>query len=297
MIPFPPEPPDSPRPRYTACHHCTAKFFSRDSITHCPRCGGSLLRSATATPPWRNPIGGRATDGSVLEGGDRVNASGRHKARYDLRESVDALAHGKQAMQIETENVITLLARDCRVITVRQAASAFFSNRRDPLDCARRAARTLVRLGLATIRPGCMGRLHAKAPLLQFRPGDATPNFSALAWQNQKRWQAIKPRQGVCLVATEKARLALGGTTRPPRPRELEHDLLVTAVCLQLKNNDTATAWRHEDSFAAEDGERPDARYERDGTLVTVEVLGRGYTKQKMDRIWRAHSGGPLELW
>lgn len=139
--------------------------------------------------------------------------------------------------------------------------------------------------------------MAADGPLLRYAPEDPAPNLAAVAWQNQKRWKAAKPRRAVCLAATDKARLELGGSTRPHRPVELEHDLAVAAVRLHLLRSHWAGRWRHEDAFLPQHGERPDATYTRDGVPVTVEVLGRGYTREKIERIWRAHSGGTLELW
>ncbi|QDV73654.1 hypothetical protein [Botrimarina mediterranea] len=200
-------------------------------------------------------------------------------------------------MPPETRQTIETLARHSRVLTVRQIAKAFFGTRRDPLDCARRGVRTLVRHKLAVADSLSLGVVAVEGPLCRYRPGDMKPNLAAVSWRNQQRWRAALARQAVCVRATENGLATFGGACRPPRPRELEHDASVGAVYLRLLAEGRADAWRHEDAFPPQAGERPDATYEREGETVTVEVLGRGYTRQKIESVWRAYREGPLELW
>lgn len=37
---------------YSACEACTAKWFARTRLGHCPRCGSERLQHTAARPPW-----------------------------------------------------------------------------------------------------------------------------------------------------------------------------------------------------------------------------------------------------
>ncbi len=37
---------------YSACCCCTAKWFSRQKLTECPRCGCDKVQHTRAVPPW-----------------------------------------------------------------------------------------------------------------------------------------------------------------------------------------------------------------------------------------------------
>ncbi|MEM7657579.1 MAG: hypothetical protein AAF399_15705 [Bacteroidota bacterium] len=107
----------------------------------------------------------------------------------------------------------------------------------------------------------------------------------------------MKPRITTCVQATDKALATFAGACRPPRPGELEHDLTVSAVCLRLKRLGLAEGWRHEDTFASASDLRGDATYLRKGEVVNVEVLGRGYGREKVAAAYRQHKESQLELW
>lgn len=38
---------------YSACERCTAKWFSRQELESCPRCGSNLVLHTLESPPWR----------------------------------------------------------------------------------------------------------------------------------------------------------------------------------------------------------------------------------------------------
>ncbi|WP_145113060.1 hypothetical protein [Botrimarina mediterranea] len=200
-------------------------------------------------------------------------------------------------MRPEAQALIETLARRCRVLTIHQAAAAFYGGRRRPVESAYSAVQTLQKHGLVSTLRGSLGVVDPVAPLLRWGLTDGKPNLATIAWANERRWRDAKPRPTLCVFATDKGRLAFGGACRPSRDHEREHDLAVAAVYLQLLGSVGVAAWRHEDAFPPRAGERPDATYERDGETVTVEVLGRGYTRQKIEAVWRAYRDGPLELW
>lgn len=197
------------------------------------------------------------------------------------------------------EQVAEILAVRTRVVTVRQVAHQFFSSSRDPMANARRCIRSLRRAGLVESWHTAVGELGVAGPLLTNTEEHATPDFGAVAWKNEKRWKEARPQKATCVVATQEALDRFAGSCREPRPNELEHDLALAAVYFQLLRTDgeAASSWRHEDTFAARRAVRPDATYRRDGATVSVDLLGRGYTKPKIEALWRAYEGRPLELW
>lgn len=281
-----------PRPLYTACIRCTEKLFATRLPPRCPRCSRTLLPpDRSATPPW-------GSDGRAARGAGGESVSRRSGARYDLRAAPGAMAQKEDdELQPETEGVARTLACCVRVMTDRQIAGGFFSRRKDPLDCARRAIRALERSRLVVTRRCCIGVPSVEAPLLRCEPDGRVANCSTASWVNQSRWREAKARQATCVFASEAGRLAFGGSCRQPREDELEHDVAVAAVWLRLQSDPSASDWRHEDSLPRESGYRPDATYTREGGEVAVDVLGRGYTRQKIDAVIAACGDRPLELW
>jgi|GEM_PF-4255678 len=197
------------------------------------------------------------------------------------------------------EKIAQLLATKVRVMTADQLAERFFQQRKSPLECAQRATRKLQQQGYADTWAGMVRQLPLEQPLLVWKPGDALPEFGKLAWVNHKRWRAQGPRKTRCLTSTDKAKARFGGLSRQPRPHELEHDVAVAEVYLLLGNKSAiaAEAWHHEDSLPNKPGKRPDAIIHRKEELVFVDVLGRGYSRQKIEHIWHEHRQQNLELY
>lgn len=183
------------------------------------------------------------------------------------------------------------------MLTVGQVAEAFYSNRKDPMDCARRAVRTLCRRGLAEAWHTSLGTAPAPAPLWRGVPNQSSFSGPHVSWLNEQRWRSVHPVRATCVQATARALDGFGGSCRPSRPTELEHDVAVAAVYLRLRAAGITNAWRHEDACPHQAGPRADAAYRRGSELVIVEVLGRGYDHEKVSAIWRAHADRTLEMW
>src|SRR5690606_23041832 len=114
-----------------------------------------------------------------------------------------------------------------------------------------RTARRLVAHGQVQQRTIMAVELSAAEPLFTWQPGNRdAPEFNRLAWRNRKRWLQRLLRTE-CLIATPAAQELYGGHTRPPRDRELNHDLHVAEVYLQLRKRapERAKAWRLEDEL------------------------------------------------
>lgn len=196
--------------------------------------------------------------------------------------------------------VMTILASKVRVMTSHQIAHTFFSTYQYPSQAAKRLTQKLQRQGLVRAWPTVITPIPTTSPLLVWNQEQSLPELGCLAWQNHKRWQTTDPLASVCLTSTEKANAQYGGQCREPRPRELEHDVAVTSVYLHLRGElpSVADTWTHEDSLPYQHDKRPDATIIREGsTLTLIDLLGRGYTRQKLEQIVGEHHEHQLELW
>jgi hypothetical protein len=146
-------------------------------------------------------------------------------------------------------------------------------------------------------------------PLLSWHfcwhPGDPEPDFSALAWDLEKRWKlALEPVR--IYFASQKCRQIFGGVTKgkPKTQSQLSHDLHVSGVWLRLAETSPALAkaWVHEDELESEyeDGEsRPDAvLYEKGRPTCAIE-FGGGYPADKLEsqHLGCAERNLPYQLW
>ncbi len=198
-----------------------------------------------------------------------------------------------------TSKIAKILATQVRVMTIQQLAEHFYANRKGPVECARRAARKLRQEGYAETWQAMVRHLFLEGPLLAWFPGANVPEFGKLAWQNQKRWNQRFPGKTICLTSTPKARSEFGGTCRAPRSRELEHDVNVAQLFLHLLRQEphAAASWQHEDSLIHTNQKRPDAVIERAGQPVAIDLLGSGYSREKIAEIWKHTRHTRFELW
>ncbi len=184
-------------------------------------------------------------------------------------------------------------------MTVKQLAEHFYWERKRPVECACRAARKLRQEGYAVTWPAMVRHLFLEGPLLNWTPGDSVPLFGKLAWANQKRWNRTCLGKTICLSSTRKARSEFGGTCRAPRSCELEHDVNVAQLYLHLgrQTPQVAASWQHEDSFFHARKKCPDALIESEGQPVAMEFLGRGYSREKIAKIWQHTRHTRFQLW
>ncbi|MAT67960.1 MAG: hypothetical protein CMJ58_00370 [Planctomycetaceae bacterium] len=197
------------------------------------------------------------------------------------------------------ETIAEILATRVRVMTARQLARCFYADRQRPVECARRSARRLRTTGFAETFAAAAAELPAARPLAVCTPGDPPPPLAQLAWQNERRWQAAWPIRQTCLVATPQAAAEFGGRRRPPRRRELEHDLQVANVYLALRAQgpELVAGWTHEDFLPYGQSDRPDALLRTRNDTTVIEVLGRGYGRDRIAAVWRAHRHQTLQLY
>ena len=192
--------------------------------------------------------------------------------------------------------VTKLLCNKVRTLATHQIQDRFFANAKSPRTATAKFVSRLVRDDLVVTSRISAARLSISSPLLVWLPSSAEPpNWERLAYANQKRWQ-IEPQHTTCLIATARAHGLYGGRPRRIRSLELEHDMAVAAVYLSLDQH-RARDWVLEDNIRPNSirCRRPDALIE--GTDPTViDVIGRGYSAEKIELIWRAFRNHRLEL-
>lgn len=187
------------------------------------------------------------------------------------------------------KDILQVLARDVRVLTTRQIARYWFRGHCRPLQAADRVVRRLVNDALVETSRAMITVVDVTQPIYVSPAGDTTaPNFEKLAWQNQKRWR--KPlQQATLVVITPLGAAHYGGYARGPRRYEREHDIALSECYLQLWEAipHVAESWIAEEAIDARrfENKRPDAILSDNGETI-LEVLGRGYNANKIERLF-----------
>ncbi len=167
-----------------------------------------------------------------------------------------------------------------RLLSQRQIATGFFH---DQVANTRRRLRQLAVAGwISRIEIQARTLPNLPQPIVVWRPGQESPDYEAVSWQLQSRWQSLPVRPCCAYIATEKARQQFGGRGNGElkHPLQATHDLGVAQVWLQLRDTapQWAEAWRGEDVMAhTRAGEKcPDAFIvnERDEIVCVIEFGG-----------------------
>jgi hypothetical protein len=152
-----------------------------------------------------------------------------------------------------------------------------------------------------------------KSPVVVWKPGQPEPEFGAIAWRLQSRWQ-MPPRRTTVYVATQKAANQVGGRSRGTIKHDLQatHDLGVAQVYLQLltANPIAAEKWVGEDVLRltrrrqklpdAVIASTPDGRSVRsDHDISLVVEFGGAYDASRVRHFHRdcAARKLPYEIW
>lgn len=200
-----------------------------------------------------------------------------------------------------SREIARILATKVRVLTAEQIAMHFFPRMANPLQCAHRAIRKLRACEFGTSWQTSVTHLKITSTIFRWDPnGVGSYSPAQIAWRNSKRWQAAPLKRTVCITSTNKSRAYFGGRCRTPRSRELEHDINVAGLYLILlrKSPLEAATWKHEDHFDGHGSIRPDATLiDIDGQTVVIDLLGRGYSAEKIAGIIRRHAGNQLRLY
>lgn len=214
------------------------------------------------------------------------------------------------ALQLATpdQELIGLLTRRVRVLSLAQIARTWYADRVDPVRGARRRITDLARAGLVeTMTTMAHPELMLEQPELAWHPGDAEPEFGGLSYRLRQRWN--QPLQNTLLVlATKGANQRFGGFLggRRPRRSEVTHDLHLATVFLWYQTQRPAWAkrWQPEQEQYARGGGRgarlPDAiirdRDRARGRDLIVE-FGGAYSKLKLAQFHAALGHLPYQIW
>lgn len=90
---------------------------------------------------------------------------------------------------------------------------------------------------------------------------------------------------------------SLEGLAASRGSRELEHDVNVSEIYLQLSTRSPRLDWIPEDALSYNIASRPDAVLESDEGRTVIDLLGRSYSRSKIETIWKHSREVTLELW
>jgi len=150
---------------------------------------------------------------------------------------------------------------------------------------------------------------EANEPIALWKPGDAAPDFDALAWQLEKRWRIVTTRRiTICWATSRAARLFGGLATFGRRASQLEHDLGTASVAVRLHEiqPDLAVEWVSEDILRRDFAPScpslkkiPDGAIVRRGRVIRVSEFGGQYSAARLRRFhlhFKKHRI-PYDLW
>lgn len=203
------------------------------------------------------------------------------------------------------EQLLWTLTHRLRLLSVPQIARTWgigTSESAAPFRVRQLAAAGLIEMKPTMVHP----ELELIGPVLNWRPGDAEPDFGAVAYRLQSRWKET----AVSVVLVHATRIAVqmfGGFTggRGPRPSEATHDLHLAHVFLRLQGTDPKLArrWCSESELYAEGRGRnerlPDAVIRGRAGVPPIRIIefGGAYAKAKLADFHRAMSGLRYEVW
>jgi len=203
------------------------------------------------------------------------------------------------------EELLMTLVHRVRVISLSQVADTWWHSLSSRVACARRrmnvlAARRLVSKQRVMARP----LPEISRPLACWKPGEAPPDFHALAWRLKSRWR--KPaRQTTLFTATKTASRRFGGKNSPrlKHRHQASHDLGVTQVYLTIRAHTPARArrWIGEDRLPRKRSKKlPDALILPAGVEPRSAIeFGGAYDATRMEDFHRdcQKRALPYEIW
>jgi hypothetical protein len=201
-------------------------------------------------------------------------------------------------------DIIHALTHHCRIMSAEQIAAHWFAHTVSPVKIAlqflrRQKHQGILRLEHAMIHPP----LELELPIIDWHPGiSSVPNFHAVAWQVQSRWNRTLVR-GVIVSATHEARYLSGGVIggRPIRKTEISHDITLAQLWLRLRRTDPEVArqWMPEDALLDQrpSGKIPDALIGNHNSQVAIELGGKAYSAKRLSAIHDAHRHRRYQLY
>jgi hypothetical protein len=179
------------------------------------------------------------------------------------------------------------LSQKVRLLGLQQIATNWWNGE---TANARRRLKQLVSAGLLhRVEVAARTLPSLSQPVVIWRPGMEPPDYDAVSYKLQRRWQSLPVRPCTAFVASDHAARLYGGKNRGDlkHPLQATHDLGVAQVFLQLRATARpwAEAWRGEDLLAdTRRGEKcPDAFIVNDqGQIVCVIEFGGQYNAERI---------------
>jgi hypothetical protein len=192
-----------------------------------------------------------------------------------------------QRMSQRDQEILSALAVKVRLFSQRQIAEHWWNG--DMANTRRRLKQFAFAGLLIRLLVPARTLPELASPLVRWSPGDATPDFGAIAYRCQSRWRYRHIHPTTVWIASEKAAQLYGAPRRGElkQPTQATHDLGVAAVWLRMREVAPAwaEAWRGEDCLAhTRRGEKiPDA-FVVDGSQEVqwvIEFAG-GYSAERV---------------
>lgn len=218
------------------------------------------------------------------------------------------LAPKRVELTARDQEILDVLTHKVRLLTTSQIAHRWWPGVSGAVTNATRRMKRLESVGLVAVE-GVLARpeLELMGPVYFWSPGDAEPDFVAIARKLRDRWrEPVTPTRVV--LATSNAAKSYGGAVGGYRPRATEwtHDVHVGAVYLWHEKNrhELASQWIHEQQLRAERcslfGEHvPDAILRKSPQASPSLVLdfGGSYGKGKLMGFHQCAKSYCYELW
>ena len=203
--------------------------------------------------------------------------------------------------------VLDALCNRVRVLSLSQIASAWWIGVRDAEGGAARRLSKLAEVDLVRRWSVLARPLPAiDGPELSWRPGDAEPDYGAVAWALQSRWTE-GPGAVWVFVGTKRSAGLLGGRAvgKPKAPLQATHDLGVGEMYVRVMADrpDLLPRWIGEDVLKPhrKNQKLPDAVIADGPTAVPELVLefGGAYDKRRVAAFHRdcERRQVPYEVW
>jgi hypothetical protein len=202
-------------------------------------------------------------------------------------------------------DILDALTKRVRVLTLPQVARTWWAVSKNPIENARNRLQILKTNTLVQIqRVPAHPELLLEEPVSTWTPGAAPPDFGAVSYLLQTRWN--RPTVStVCISATTKAANRLGGHGgRFPREVERTHDIHLARVYLCFKDRSPSLlqGWIFEEALRQEhrrSSERLPDVIIRNGTHQRVIEFGGAYPKVKLEAFhgYCKEKAFPYEIW
>lgn len=185
------------------------------------------------------------------------------------------------------EEILRTLTTKVRLFSLRQIANLWWNG---DLANTRRRLRQLAEAELL-LSAKVMARpiLQLEAPIVDWRPGDISPDCGKIANICQSRIRRIPVRTTGVFIATVRTARLFGGRCRGEltHPAQATHDLGVAAVWIRLFTNgqEIAAAWVGEDILShTRAGQKcPDAFIVAgNGSVISVVEFGGDYDRNRI---------------